>query len=348
MLPGIVVDPSLIWLFSEQEDSSTDVERILRDSLLWHSPGEAAGYKLLVVSRAVEELTTLGYFPAEPHVRAVLSSLGLSHVISARQLARDIARFLANLQSIEDESGLKDVLCDRVDIEPDIFQGITHDQLLNLSKACMYFTACVSAISELGPFSYRYAFCRSDGVSRVVQVTGVPLLAEPARLVDELNVGWPFDVWVVAAPQQLTETMSAQDTWRFARSAGDLEVAIRLEAGLVAAAAGQVALRRFVVGQQFLASLEACQASGGARFAPLVLRKCAMIVADAPNVDVQNLRVLPASDSAVRCRESDGALARRVHITKSHEALRLMFWEHGDGTLEFANVADKFDITISE
>lgn len=50
--------------------------------------------------------------------------------------------------------------------------------------------------------------------------------------------------------------------------------------------------------------------------------------------------------SGVRTRESDKAKAYRMHLTKSHEGFRLMFWRLEDGSIEFANVGPKFEEKI--
>jgi hypothetical protein len=51
-------------------------------------------------------------------------------------------------------------------------------------------------------------------------------------------------------------------------------------------------------------------------------------------------------NSEQRKRDRDGALAFRTHLTKGHEALRLVFWRDRSGVDEFSNVAVHNDLTL--
>lgn len=47
-------------------------------------------------------------------------------------------------------------------------------------------------------------------------------------------------------------------------------------------------------------------------------------------------------------RKRDGAIPFRTHITKRHEALRLMFWQATNGVVELANIGGKSEQLIFE
>ena len=72
------------------------------------------------------------------------------------------------------------------------------------------------------------------------------------------------------------------------------------------------------------------------------------MVADLGNVEIHDFRESEAHNSPARRRTVDGAVGKRVHITESHEALRLMFWARVGGVIEFAAVRGKFDLVIDD
>lgn len=47
-------------------------------------------------------------------------------------------------------------------------------------------------------------------------------------------------------------------------------------------------------------------------------------------------------------RTSDKAEAFRVHVSKDHEAFRLMYWARPDGSTEFANIGIKQELLICQ
>jgi hypothetical protein len=47
-------------------------------------------------------------------------------------------------------------------------------------------------------------------------------------------------------------------------------------------------------------------------------------------------------------RSGDKAEAFRVHLSKDHEAFRLMYWARPDGSTEFANIGVKQELLICQ
>ena len=126
-----------------------------------------------------------------------------------------------------------------------------------------------------------------------------------------------------------------------------LELAIALEEVRNSNRLGQPLLRlpkaSLTVGSHFLESANKNQAGPASKYGHLVLETCARLAIGQPKGRVSNFT---RAGGAVR-RPSDGAIAKRTHLSKSHEALRLMFWETDDG-LEFANVGPKNELEIFE
>jgi hypothetical protein len=86
-----------------------------------------------------------------------------------------------------------------------------------------------------------------------------------------------------------------------------------------------------------------------------VRETCARIILRRPKYQVVPFLTRPASKKGKweQARRTDGARAYRTHIAKSHEALRLMYWDlrsiSGDrpgSFIEFANVGARSELVI--
>ncbi|EKO3557818.1 hypothetical protein P0F15_002262 [Vibrio metschnikovii] len=104
-----------------------------------------------------------------------------------------------------------------------------------------------------------------------------------------------------------------------------------------------VCLDSFEVGSRFIDSLNSHQCSGSGRFAMTLLDSIARLLLEEPKNEVK-IFATTAGGSTPRTRGGD--VAYRLHITKSGEGLRLMFWQKTCGTIELANVANKSEIVI--
>jgi hypothetical protein len=101
---------------------------------------------------------------------------------------------------------------------------------------------------------------------------------------------------------------------------------------------------RFRLGGCFLESVRKWGFSSRSDYAMVLVESCARIILDAPKNPLNAFRIDKTSTKQ-RVRK-DGALAYRTHLTKKGPGYRLMFWRLPDGTVEFANVGDKDELTI--
>lgn len=100
-------------------------------------------------------------------------------------------------------------------------------------------------------------------------------------------------------------------------------------------------LCKFSVGNAFFGSLMANQAGPCERYSLPAYTLCCQIVARSCS-----RRVGRMGRPAQTVRADDKATGWRVHVTKGHEGLRLMFWETDDGKIEFANIGPKRELVI--
>lgn len=131
---------------------------------------------------------------------------------------------------------------------------------------------------------------------------------------------------------------------------GDVDGDFRAEIDGSVSALGQDANpREYVIGSQFLDSLE----SLGPSYRAKAVRTCCAVVASMPallaKIEDHPLRTGNASSAPPRIRPSDGAQARRAYLEqRTPAARRLHYWVLPDGSVEFASVNLHDDMSIPE
>lgn len=345
MLPKVVLDPTIFWLLNGQENA-LDSERFLSDGINWLRGEAVKQFRVLVSGRMLDRLQSAGYFPAEPHFKIVLAASGLNEIVTARHLATDVARFLSRTNTIEEECPVQDCLLGPIVVDEDIFSSIEVGQLREISAEICALTAANVYASEQGAHSYYYGYSRDSLTRNAISVSAELLSVQPDCFEQRFGNRLDASLRVLNQPQAYFSFLKPEDVWSHADTAAELALAIRLKAEHLVAIDGR-ALRNFSVGTEFFSALQAHRASKADQYASMVLDKCASIVANLPNVRAQDMRTTAKRTSPTRIRPRDMARARRVKITGSHEALRLMFWET-EHKIEFACVRNKFDLTIDE
>jgi hypothetical protein len=132
--------------------------------------------------------------------------------------------------------------------------------------------------------------------------------------------------------------------WNMASSGVILHLAIAAKAVEIESSAGTAtklaAVPRFSIGSEFWHSARINNAGSNGTHAGTVLDTCARLIIGAPKSKISEFRGSP--------RARDGAIAYRTHITKRHEALRLMFWKTPNDVIELANIGVKAEELILE
>jgi hypothetical protein len=100
---------------------------------------------------------------------------------------------------------------------------------------------------------------------------------------------------------------------------------------------------KFRLGEGFFESVKRNPQSSS-----VIFRKSSLLILDSPNIESRPLMSSEEANAKQVRRERDGALAFRLHLSKSHEAMRLMYWRLVDGTKELANVGPKAELIILE
>lgn len=348
MIPNVLLDPALLWIIDGSDRDNSEIEEAISKAALWLQPEPIKGIAILYSSLALERLSEAGRFPAEPYLTRVLEHAQLTHVISPRQIAANIARFLSNASALEDSCPVSFGLFQNTRTEPDIFSEILAPDLQQLSRATAALMSANCEAISAPENSLIYAYNRQQVSFQKVRLTTEVLGLEPAALEHKIGERIERDISILRVPSAYCGSLDALSVWRTAATAAELRWAIQCRAERLASENGRTSLRNFRIGTEFLALLHQHQCLRDGRFCSVVLSKCGQLVAGLENLEVDDFRESEAPDSPPRTRVVDGAVTKRVHITDHHEALRLMFWLRTGDIIEFASVRRKFDLIIDE
>jgi hypothetical protein len=177
-----------------------------------------------------------------------------------------------------------------------------------------------------------------------ISVTVVSAIGEMVGSLGDLPVQISEPVRTFAHLNELITHEASERLWVNADNTEELHFALTIGALVLLKEAGMSPeldkLRRFRLGAGFRESLVTCQCLGSARFASTTRTLCAQIISEMCNREIK-----PFGKPDQEIREFDAAKAWRVHITKSSEALRMMYWETAE-YIEFANVGVKKELLI--
>lgn len=180
-----------------------------------------------------------------------------------------------------------------------------------------------------------------------VNVEVVDAVGTHADLIKPLPTFMSQEVQILRRVSDLVDARIAERIWRNAKDAGDLQLSLVIGALAILASEDGIRpktsdLAEFSIGREFLQTLTPTQCVGLGKFAGSAHKLCCQLVARRCQRHVGDFgRPEPT------IRDSDGAKAKRVHLTGASEGLRLMFWDCA-GWIEFANVGVKHELEISK
>lgn len=193
--------------------------------------------------------------------------------------------------------------------------------------------------------------CTEDPIPSAISVKADIHEIELASTDFTLHTNLPFllsqSVTIAFSHEQLIESLDLGAIWDGASS--DEAVRLSVEASIkniISSGAQPEVVSDFSIGNGFVKSLHAWGADSRLDFAMVTIESCARIVLGIPKNPIKEFRESGHVNAKQRVRK-DGALAFRTHLTKKGVGLRLMFWRHTDGTIEFANIGGKGELEIS-
>lgn len=341
MRPSAFLDLSLFAIPNTLE-TVEELDRVFAILGAWADKvGRQTCINIVVTDEAIDALTAANCFPAIHNIQALLDMYNLAHIFSARDLNKRIFKLLGRAGSLRDVTGITigtfDAECPELDGLADL-----SDILLASARRL----ACAIGVFLAG----------TPGAGDIVAVVpGLPIRSSDLKLrafnvaagvggvADVLFETLDAQIRLCQSPTEFLGGLTAEAVWRHAADGSELVLPIALRAAeKLLISVDELPLsagRAFAVGEHFYGSLADVEALSTQKHASTTLERCAAIIADNTQIFERDFR---------KSRRIDSAGARRVHLTKHGAGLRLMFWEQGDGSVEFANVGVKSAMEIDE
>jgi hypothetical protein len=302
---------------------------------------------LIFVADPELELTLYesGAFPFHEKLVPVLSDTGWSEIYDPSTILALINGLIQRLRPISDFTTAQALVIESLSTVPNHAHLENQEGLRRgLSEGLAFLC---SGIYEGSPWvgSALMAASTQFPASTTLEVECDVALVEP-----EIGIP-PVDAFAhsasflrVTCVLDVLSAVSARDLWHHASSDVEIAIAVAARANQLRAAASLDPLSdiadRFVLGTHFRASLAEAQASRAGPYAMATLDTCARLCGGLPQPD-DNPFYTSAGSGVQRVRTSDGALARRVHVTKTGIGVRLMYWRLPSGIIEFSNAGPK-------
>jgi hypothetical protein len=312
---------------------------------------------------ALDVLASAGAFPSGPNIKALLELFNLEHIYSADAIRRAINRILEKATPIVEIAGIEVLNCSSCVITPEIGPYYEKDFRDSVSRLLASLLIIPYIHKEWEDYLYvvpgvSWRYIVQDSMTFCCEVDNV------ISAMDDLLIGGPFyaagTLPLVRSYFGFLERLSPELIWARANEASSIHLAITLEALRILRASDSNAtlksVPRFRVGSDFWDSLVRTASGPNGTFAGAVREACARIILALPKNRGAPF-LAPSGSRRGKWRQVerlDGALGFRSHITKGHEALRLMYWEikssashNTPQVVEFANVGAKAELLIS-
>jgi hypothetical protein len=335
MKPVVALDLSLFAVPSTAE-SSSEVEEILNRIRAWASVIERQNCVTFVtLSDAIDLLHSANCFPATHHIRALLQMHRLEDVFSAKDINMRLFSILQKAHRFVDIVGLEVVELEAGDISG---ADVSKSPDISILKSLACLLASVALAEHHNLIRVSTAFSSND----LLKIDAIVTAVEHRGGIDRGKVDIKSEVRVIDWPHEFLPSLDPEIVWHRSDDATQVHLAISLElARTHGISLGRLPLDgipSFFIGSEFFKSLQSHGALRGT-LGNIVRKKCSQVVLSKRQASPRPFKEI---------RGGDGASSFRVHLSKDHEAFRLMYWIRSDGSMEFANVGTKHALVISE
>ncbi|MCF4125181.1 hypothetical protein [Methylobacterium sp. SyP6R] len=338
MKPVVIFDASLFAIPNAAEQPA-DIELILGRINTWAERTEKQNcVDFAVLSDIIETLTSSNCFPATHNIQSLLDLYELSHVFSAHELNGRIFSILSRSDYVHEILNIEiGEIC--TPLLPEIDTSTSHSTILVEALHKTIASVVTSAKKDISRVVIGYPAKKSE----------IDVSFGYKSYIDSENNFNKIDDWIMVAekikivdnPAEFLTSLDPDVMWSYAETSVEISLSINLKiASTLNINIDKIPLSApysFVVGTEFLSSLRRNQAYGIAPFSATVLEKCVEAVTQTKGTFVRDFNIKRIADDA------DG---RRMHITKSHEALRLLFWVKQNNIVELANIGPKNELKI--
>lgn len=338
LVPTVVVDPSLLAFPNCLKTADAISEALDCVMTIAKEARERRYFRIVLPKDADALLESMNCFPSFENVREVLCAEALDRVYSPDDVCRQFAGLLDTLERYETISSDWPVVvlntCSpplELEYEDGHYRNSFRSTIETLAEAALH--------DERNAALFR-------GVLAVPGIEVCVAEAVVTRAHGNLEVEKSMSVVVVGALNSFFKSLQPYDVWITSETEQSLYFSIQL--GLWKHLLQDKPdfrfsdLPSFNIGKCFLPSLRLHKGLVRSSTASTVFETVVRLLAGNPKYPEKEFR---GDDGEQRVR-SDGALAWRTHVSKRHEAIRLMYWRHRDGTVELANIGNKHEERI--
>jgi hypothetical protein len=350
----LAVDPYLLCL-PNPCNSLDQIEGFINALLGWSGVLRRQDARVLVSDTARVAVLDDGEYPYQHRLRELMRT-HKCEIADPETVCRLTQNLLERTPSLEESYGVRSILIDETKTR--VAPCVLVDRLKSRTRSAFIEMLVIVSVEQQATISSSRG---STVVASAMDDSGSD--TDPSEVYvdsevhdwswigDERHVLPPFPAAIaVSMPiatshDALLQQLGVWKVWDNARDEDSATNAINLcIEELLASGVDGRHRERFQLGTRFLESARHWSFSSRSDYARLLVETCARIVLNVPKNTIDTFH--EAGSATRQRRRRDGALAFRTHLTKKGAGLRLMLWKLPDGTIEFANVGDKDELTI--
>lgn len=303
--------------------------------LLWLSHKAPDLFDKVTISKtALKDLYVAGHYPTMDEVLDWINVCGIGEKFSSKDVWNLMNRLLTASPVMAELHNVEVLDCDKFSSTPD-FEG-ADDIQPQLKKLTQNAFASVRLSNHTTVPGLRL-LCSYVGLMHGKYEINFNCSKFLADLDGNYSTGSNYSGSVVCIDEERPfKDLNPIEIWESTKRVENLHLAISIKAKSLLMAAGKAdEVPPFLLGSQFLDSLERNQGMGKGAYSTLVLEACARILAGDPKNPINEFR-------GENRRDEKGF---RTHLTKARTGMRLMLWKTANG-VEFANVGPKNELKI--
>lgn len=346
MRASLVLEPAVLAMPALSKDES-GIARSIEIVVQLSEALREDEFGIYLLQEAENYLAEANLYPVSDSISQSLTASGLSHVYATEDVRRSIQNILQRASHLEALSEIEFLIPNSMKTNPDASSELRPAPLKEAFEITLAHAGF--ATERAGTSNVRMILAESCSLDEIEVHADISEITPPLGG-QSASVDLSCVLGLSSSVSSFSEQLDGDELWRIAETATEIATAIAVKARFLRKSSGCPAPRRncetFAVGSYFFNTMCACQANPLGKYGRTTFDSLARLVARAPTEAPRKLYKLSQTGDREDVVRADGSIGWRLHITKSGEAIRLMFWRRKDASIEFANVGPKGDVKI--
>ena len=349
-MPSLALDPALLAIPTVSANEEQIAGAIGTLTTIAEKLRSGSDCNFFLLSEASGYLAAADLFPVPFSISKMLADFNLTHVYTAEDIRRAVIDVLQRVNRLEELSSIEFMIPTSFTSSPDVVGSRTG----SLREALELTLLHIAFSTRTRHASLAQALIADNLVRREISIIADVEDIDPALQPGHVTTMAQFkaSVWSSSSVETFLAELAPEIIWQHAIGDAQLALAIKIAAREIRRVSGcsdpDRKCDRFSIGAHFFDSLKRWGASADGKLASSTLESCARVVARMPKSEINRFFRPSGQRNKTEdiTRSSDRAEAWRTHVSKDHEAIRLMFWRKSDGSIEFANIGAKSELEI--